>query len=699
MKTKPAPRKPSTPATRRSRSDRPGRARKGAVRPSRARPGPSRPGSSRPGPSRPERAGTLQWLLILALVTLPALTIADGAKESFRLPKLFVCETLGLLTLLFLIWRLRAREPRALLRHPAVVATLPLVLVATGGLVTSDHPLHVRQALASLWIGAGCLVGWSWTLTRSEHRRVLTALLLPATALAAIAVAQFHGYEPFSFEGYVKDRIAVTSLAGGAFDLAAYLVLPMLVAQTGLRRPGRRWPWVLFLVLGLYAVAVSQTLTAIVALVVASLMFWLLVLPWRRVAAVAAVLAVVGSGLAIGVTPLRVRIAKKVESLKSGDLNQVLTGRLDGWWAALWMFRQHPLLGVGHGAYRAEFGDARLVLHEEGRRFYRRQHQTYFGNAHNEILEAAAEWGIVGCLAVAWALWRLGLRLRQRRRALAGAPASGIPVAGSPAERGPPAAIGIDLAGRIELALMGSGLIALGILTLSNFPLRIALVAYPYLLFLSWIFAGREGSESDGSVVPSRAGSVVPSRAGSPAPRSPGRSPGRLLAWLLLALVAAGLDFELRRAERRLRASHQLAEVEETTLEMGRQGLLARRPLDPGARRILERHIAMMNRAAELDPVEVGIPIARGSQHLLLGRHQAAIRAYEEALVLEARAETFANLGRSYYLSGDREAARAAFETALRLNRNIARRYRAYVREFGLGAGLPATGEPADGGG
>ena len=41
--------------------------------------------------------------------------------------------------------------------------------------------------------------------------------------------------------------------------------------------------------------------------------------------------------------------------------------------------------------------------------------------------------------------------------------------------------------------LMCGALAALSVLTLANFPLRIALSAYPAVLFLSWIFAaGRE---------------------------------------------------------------------------------------------------------------------------------------------------------------------------------------------------------------
>ena len=91
-----------------------------------------------------------------------------------------------------------------------------------------------------------------------------------------------------------------------------------------------------------------------------------------------------------------------------GDWNSVLTGRLDGWRAAVWMFERHPLAGVGQGAYQPEFVPAKLALLDRGVLFFPALTQVGgFGNAHNEILEAAADWGIPGLLALAWGLWVL----------------------------------------------------------------------------------------------------------------------------------------------------------------------------------------------------------------------------------------------------------------------------------------------------
>jgi len=415
---------------------------------------------------------------VVLLVTLPAVVVAPGASDAFRLPKLLLSELLALLSLFLLSWRLRSVDRidgRRLLRHPAILAVAPLLVVASLSYFWSDHPRHVAQALPSLWIGAAALVGWSLALRPGEHPAVLRALAVPAVILSAFAAGQFHGlYSPFEFRDPLQERIAITSLAGGAFDLAAYLVLPALVAQLAIRRSGRWWwLWGGVLALAIYAIAVTQTLSAVIALLAGTLVLQLTLVPWRRVAAATAVIGVLAGVVGLGVEPLRQRLDTKLESLRSGDLNRVLTGRLDGWWAAGWMFRQEPLTGVGHGAYRAEFGTAKLALLEEGKRFYRRQHQPYFSNAHNELLEVAAETGALGVAALLWGIACLARELARRWREASGS------------ERR-----------RREVGLMAAGVVALLVLAATNFPLRLGLVAYPCLFLLSWVFAG--GGEAEG---------------------------------------------------------------------------------------------------------------------------------------------------------------------------------------------------------
>ena len=426
-------------------------------------------GSSDPSP--PSGRGfqvlvTLFWLL-------PALVVTARAQESFRLPKQILSEMLVVVSLLLLSIRLRHVERvdfRVLLRHPAILALLPLLLVATFTLATSDHPDHVNRGIFSLWIGAVALWGWSLGLRRDEFPRVLRALTLPALALSLIAWAQyFEWFEVFQFQDELKERISLTSLAGGAFDLSAYLVLPCLLAQVAwLHGPaGWRIAWGATAILLAATVALTQTLSAAVALVVGSILLWRRRLSPRRWAMAFGIVVAVALVAGLAIEPLRDRVAKKVDNVAEGDINQLLTGRLDAWRGAWWMLTQNPWTGVGQGAYRAEYGEARLALHQEGVRFYRRQHQPYFVNAHNEPLEVAAETGIPGTLAL---LFGLAVLARSLRR-------------GNWNEE--------------EASLFPAVLAVIGILALTNFPFRVALVGYPMILFVSWVFAVPTGPGSE----------------------------------------------------------------------------------------------------------------------------------------------------------------------------------------------------------
>lgn len=408
--------------------------------------------------------GSLYLLFLLA-----PLVVSPAAKDSFRLPKLLFSETLAVASLFFLSLGLRSVERvdlRASLRHPAVLAGAPLLLVAVSTIFTTEHPIHVREGIAALLIGFASLVGWSWGLAGKERRQVLEAMILPAAFLSVLAILQFHDrYNPFQFEGRISARLGLTSLAGGSFDLSAYLVLPLLVAQVklrGLRSLRGRWLWGIAGGLCLYALAATQTMTSLLALLVASLVLWSLLLGARRSLAVVALAAVVAGGVVLGVEPLRDRMVKKANDLAAGQWNRLLSGRLDGWRAALWMLEEHPWTGVGQGAYRAEFGPAKLALIEEGVSFFpSHEGRSHFTAAHNELLEVAAECGWPGALALAWGLVVLGSRLRRK--------------------------LSIPDGNREEAAILGSGTTALVVMALASFPMQVALVAYPFLLLLSWV--------------------------------------------------------------------------------------------------------------------------------------------------------------------------------------------------------------------
>ncbi|HEX9730708.1 MAG TPA: O-antigen ligase family protein [Thermoanaerobaculia bacterium] len=577
------------------------------------------PPAARPAAARPltDRLALLAlWLLVLV----PPLVFDPMAKDSFRLPKEVLSETLALVSLTLLCLRLRRTGElgwRRLSRHPAVQATVPLLAAAALAAAASAHPLHAREGLASLAIGAAALALWSLALRPDERRRLLAATAIPATVLSVIVILQFHRlWEPFAFVGGARQRQGLTSFAGGAFDLAAYLVLPLLVAQLGVsgaRSRRTRWAWGLALVVGLYAMALTQTLTALAALIAASLVLWSRRLSSRRperrrLLAAVAVLALLGGAIGLAVKPLRQRVASKAELLAAGKLNTVLTGRLDGWRAARWMFAGHPWLGVGPGAFTTEFAAAKLDLSRRGAAFFQGHVDPHFASAHNEVLEVAAEQGALGLLAAAWGLFVLGRELARKSRRDAPEPD--------------------------EVTLMLAGTAALVVLALATFPLHLAIVAYPYLLLLS--------------------GALAPGE-----PHPPARGPRRV-ALLAFVVLLGAVVWQLLAAGGSLRSSRLLAGVEKTTQQASRAGRLPPR--------LGEHHLRLLATAGRLDPARVDVSVARGWQYLLTGRPHGAVRAFEEALALEPRAEVYANLGQAHLAAGDRDAARDAFARAVELD-------------------------------
>ena len=144
----------------------------------------------------------------------------------------------------------------------------------------------------------------------------------------------------------------------------------------------------------------TQTLAALAAIVVASLVFWTTVVPWRRLW-VAAVPLVVAGAAALLVPGLGRRLSFKLDDVLDGRVDSLLSGRPDGWKASLEMFREHPWFGVGHGGYGSSFAPTKLALVERGVGFWSRGRSAHFANAHNDYLEALAEWGVWGALALA----------------------------------------------------------------------------------------------------------------------------------------------------------------------------------------------------------------------------------------------------------------------------------------------------------
>jgi tetratricopeptide (TPR) repeat protein len=136
---------------------------------------------------------------------------------------------------------------------------------------------------------------------------------------------------------------------------------------------------------------------------------------------------------------------------------------------------------------------------------------------------------------------------------------------------------------------------------------------------------------------------------------------GRTLGWLLAALLLAALLGQGSRWHDRMLGSAMLRQVELVSMSVEASG----RTPPPS---LLPAHLELLRRAAALDPSEIGIPLARGSQFFLFGSPSSAISAYREALAIEPRPEIYLDLGRALLAAGQAEEARRDFALALKLN-------------------------------
>lgn len=152
--------------------------------------------------------------------------------------------------------------------------------------------------------------------------------------------------------------------------------------------------------------------------------------------------------------------------------------------------------------------------------------------------------------------------------------------------------------------------------------------------------------------------------AGKPTVKEAGRRPTGRAFWIVLILLVVTLAGQLRLTISRLGSSRALNRVElrsKAALTAGRS-----------SRILFAENLQVLRRAAELDPLEPGVPIARGTQHLLLGSPEAAEEAYLDALRLEPRAEIYLNLGRAQLMAKTPEAARKSFGTAVTIDPTLA---------------------------
>ncbi|GAB4108953.1 MAG: hypothetical protein Kow001_08050 [Acidobacteriota bacterium] len=579
--------------------------------------------------------GGIDWSLtpsLLAggmLVVLPLVFSLTGL-DKFRLPKDVVLTLFVALSLPVLFLTGRLRRPRSWKSWESLL-----------GLGLGYVWLHATVSTApevSLWaaVHVTVLVGLYWILYSccdERFQRVVWLLFAAVSGLNAIlTVLQTHGMFPAMVDAggeTLAGRLNPAGLIGDVnsggflFGLVTLLLVPLLVEAN---RTGRRILVAGLLVLNLVGLAYTQTLTAFVALAVC-LALWLIFHHWwllRHTRRVTRGLLLLWLGVAVGLTAAALagsrsgifdRLAEVVEQAREGRWTTVTAGREPVYRITWRMIREQPWLGRGLNTFGREFFAFRTGT-AEGQSVRLIQQPGAFRETHNDYLQVWAELGLPGLLLLlgllGWPLLRAWTCVRREK----------------------------DRRAQYWYGVLALAVVYVLIAALAFFPLRLSLTS----ACVAMILAGLRYHQSGGERV------VVGYSASRP-------------VWSVgaMTLLLAAAVF-LVRHELLLWSANNAVGNGAFLLEQA-----ASLNLPQVQRRMVADQVLARLQTFEISPARMPeLYSLRGTSLLILGRYEAAAKAYQEAAAIAPGPELYTNLGAAYLAQQDKESARSNLELALK---------------------------------
>jgi O-antigen ligase len=369
-----------------------------------------------------DRAERVLVIVTIASLALIAVAFAPG-MEMFRLAKEAVMRTQAIVSAFVLAVAVAyggAARLRELLRERAVVIVgAGAVLWTVVTTLTSGNRALSVESLVTVVCSAVLFVA-VWYVS---HDVPVTALLVlvPVIIVNALLVAlqEYEVWNPFEFSigsGRLDMvHLTATGLIGNPNDVGGYFALcAVVLLVTGETLRGRnRWTAALGAAVAVAGVFVSQTRTAVLTLV-ATAIFIAFRRSWKAAATVG-VLVIVALLAATQVKiPALTRITRIPENVAQGRWEIVLSERLPAFVTAIEMFRNHPIVGVGPGAYKYFYLDYRIRSNDVYPESVLRGAGANFAETHNDHLQLLAETGLPGYALFVAACVILALRARRR---------------------------------------------------------------------------------------------------------------------------------------------------------------------------------------------------------------------------------------------------------------------------------------------
>jgi O-antigen ligase len=313
-------------------------------------------------------------------------------------------------------------EPRPFLRslkHPASFLPIALFALAVLGTLWADGPwsarlhgvnpvvkllvipflfYHFERSTRGMWVFIAFLVSCVLLLTMSW-----IVAFDPALALTAAPLTDYYGVAAYGVpvKNYINQsqEFALCALA------LAYPIVALLCAK-------RFLPAALLIAVSLNFVVnmifVIVSRTALVTMPIMLAVFALRHLKWRSVVIILCVTTVLG-GLAWA-TSAQLRwkaetALKDYQLYKERDAPTSIGLRLEFWQKSLRFFAEAPIVGHGTGSTRQLFSQA--AVGQGGAA------AEIIGNPHNQTLNVAVQWGVIGIVAL-YAMWLIHMLLFRR---------------------------------------------------------------------------------------------------------------------------------------------------------------------------------------------------------------------------------------------------------------------------------------------
>ncbi len=384
-------------------------------------------------------------LLLFLLCAFMPLLFLSFVEEQFRLPKelffQFISVCAFLLFLSLTAWHEYSFERYLQKSRMWVPAVLPfhygiLLFAFFAALSTLFSSQHYFSLLYCLNLACGIFLFYLLFLSRfteGEVRLLLFAAFLGGEINACYGLLQIYGEDPlFVPSGYMSAGRQIGGFIDNANTFGCFLsiVFPLGLSLFFLAEKSiyKVLLFLSFLPFG-WALYAAETRGALLAFGATSLFFiFFYGLRYQRGGVLARALAVV---LVLGVAVMSLQnpdFYKRFTFQGENGLNKQ-NERLIEWTTAFEMFKDHPFLGVGAGAYQYAYKEYEVIVKEKPHSPF--HHTTFYmaKHVHNEYLQVLAEVGIAGFLvflaligyylfAVISYLFRLSKKGRNERKFL-----------------------------------------------------------------------------------------------------------------------------------------------------------------------------------------------------------------------------------------------------------------------------------------